>query len=102
MIEQASTDTQPASRAQKATSRALPPIPSLALIFRAFAVIEFTAAIGLCFISWPQRQQSPLVEYVPAMSWLAGGIVSGYLFLGVADILIYLSDISNSLRRFGR
>ena len=78
-----------------------PPVPGLAIMFRLLAVLEFIGGYMMCASLWPgeppEGHQWKTVAYEPALTWLMVGVISGCLFLAIAKILIYLSQISDSL-----
>jgi len=80
---------------------ASPPVPGLAIIFRFLAVLEIIGGLVLCSELWPgeprPEYQWKTEAYIPALTWLMAGLISGCLFLAIAKALIYLSQISNSL-----
>ncbi len=71
----------------------------------ALGVIGVLAIIGgivQCITLWPSEpfagyQWLP-TAYVPALTWLVAGLVSGILFFAVAAVLVYLADIRDYLR----
>lgn len=80
---------------------ASPPVPGLAIIFRFLAVLEIIGGLVICSELWPGEPrpgyQWNTEAYIPALTWLMAGLISGCLFLAIAKVLIYVSQISNSL-----
>jgi hypothetical protein len=78
-----------------------PPIPGLAAVFRILATLEIIGGLVLCFALWPEAAREGYelraVAYVSALTWLMAGVIFGCLFFAVAEVLIYLSQIRDSL-----
>jgi vacuolar-type H+-ATPase subunit I/STV1 len=79
-------------------------LPALTAVFRVLAVLEMLGGIVLCNVFWPGEPEIGykwrVTAYVPAITWLTAGLVSGFLFLALANILHYLNDISVAMRSF--
>jgi DNA-directed RNA polymerase subunit RPC12/RpoP len=78
-----------------------PPVPTLAVVFRILAACEFIGGLIWCVELWP-GQSSPGYEwksaaYVTPVVFLTAGIIFGCLFLAIAEGLIYLHHIRDSL-----
>ena len=74
-------------------SHASPPAPGLAIIFRVLAVFELIGGLVIWYSLRPGEA---------ALIWLMIGLISGCSFLAIANVLIYLSRISNSLAQIIR
>jgi hypothetical protein len=74
-----------------------PPTPVLASVFWAVGALEILAGVALCAVLWPGDPEKgypwPTVAYVPALTWLATGVISGCLFWALALGLTYLNGI---------
>lgn len=73
----------------------LRPLP---VIFRILAVLEFLGGVVLCYLLWPARHAEDYNHITPLV-FLMAGIIFGCLFLAIAEALIYLRDIRDSLAR---
>ncbi len=73
------------------------PIPGLAVAFRVLAVIEFIGGFICCCLVWPSRHERNSAAYAIPFFYLMAGIIFGCLFLAIADGLIYLRQIRDSL-----
>ena len=94
---QASTDVAPETVVLPAVAG------SLATAFRLFGVLEIVGGIILCALLWPGHSaavsDAGIIAYVPALTWLLGGVIFGCLFLAIAEVLTYLRQIRDSLAR---
>ena len=68
-----------------------PPMPFLAGVFWLLGALEIFAGIVLCSTLWPGDLR--MVAYVPALTWLATGVISGCLSWALALGLTYLKGI---------
>ncbi len=73
--------------------------PVLANIIAGFGVLQIIGGIVLCAKLWPDLPETGyrwlFSAYVPAMTWLATGLISGVLFFAAAAVIIYLVQIRN-------
>jgi hypothetical protein len=78
-----------------------PPVPGLAVVFRILAALEFIGGFIWCYLLWPGEPAAGYewksVTYVTPLVFLMAGIIFGCLFLAVAEVLVYLRDIRDSL-----
>ena len=77
--------------------------PALTIVFRVLAALEMFGGLILCINLWPADagigyDWKP-VAYVAALTWLFAGLVFGFLFWAIGDVLRYLRDIHRSLER---
>ena len=74
-----------------------PPTPPLAVVFWVVGAIEILAGFVLCAELWPGDPEKGYtwrtVAYTPALTWLATGVISGYLSWALALGLTYLKGI---------
>jgi hypothetical protein len=87
-----------AGGAMMATPKApFPPTPPLAGVFWVVGAVEILAGFVLCADLWPGDPETGYtwrtVTYVPALTWLAIGIVSGCLSWALALGRTYLKGI---------
>jgi hypothetical protein len=79
------------------------PIPGLAVAFRVLAALEFIGGFIWCCLLWPGKPAAGYewksVAYMTPFVFLMAGIIFGCLFLAIADALIYLRHIRDSLAR---
>jgi hypothetical protein len=66
-------------------------------VFWGLGVVEILAGLTLCAELWPSEPEKGYVwrttAYVPALTWLATGIISGCLSWALALGLAYLKGI---------
>ena len=76
----------------------LPPKPELAIVLRYLAALMALGGIVLFVLCWPRHAEGgaegQIFTFLPALTWLISGLISGCLFFSMAEILIYLSQIS--------
>ncbi len=75
--------------------------PALTYVFRVLAVL--VGGLTICSKLWPGDagigyDWKP-VAYVAALTWLTAGLVFGFLFWAIGDVLRYLRDIHRRLER---
>jgi len=74
-----------------------PPTPILAGVFWAVGALEILAGFVLCAELWPGLPEKGYVwrmsAYLPALTWLATGVISGFLSWALALGLSYLKGI---------
>jgi hypothetical protein len=62
-----------------------------------FGIGDIIGGLVMCVQSWPGTPASGyhwlFIAYVPALTWLSLGIVSGVLFFAIAAIVNYLAGI---------
>jgi hypothetical protein len=70
----------------------------LALVLDVIGWLQIIGGIILFFSLLPGKPEEGYVwlfgKYMPAITWLVVGIVTGILFLGAARIINYLKDIT--------
>jgi hypothetical protein len=74
-----------------------PPTPLLAVVFWGIGTLEIVAGLVLCAELWPGTPEKGYVwktaAYLPALTWLAAGVISGCLSWALALGLMYLKGI---------
>jgi hypothetical protein len=74
-----------------------PPTPFLAGVFWLLGALEILAGVVLCAALWPVDPEKGYTwrtsAYLPALTWLATGVISGFLFWTLALGLTYLKGI---------
>lgn len=73
--------------------------PLLAVLLGIFGLLEMIGGIVLCVKLWPGAAETGyrwlFSAYVPALTWLATGLVSGVVFFAFAAVVTYLVQIRN-------
>ena len=74
-------------------------VPKLTIVFYIVGVLEIIGGLILCMQLWPNpkelgyRSEYESTAYVPALTWLFAGLISGFLFFAVGEVLKYLHYI---------
>jgi hypothetical protein len=79
-----------------------PQVPTLTELFRILGSLEIIGGVVLCCLLLPGEAGSgyqwKTLAYLPSLTWLMAGVISGCLLLAVGEALRYLCEISDSLR----
>lgn len=74
-----------------------PPLSILSVVFWGVGIIEIMAGLVLCAELWPGAPKEGYVwktaAYLPALTWLAAGVISGCVSWALALGLMYLKGI---------
>ena len=71
-----------------------PDRPGIAEIMTVLGVLSIVGGAILCALLWPRDPGAgyvwEVIAYIPALTWLSSGIISGVLFFACAAALTYL------------
>ena len=75
--------------------------PVMSGIFWIIAVLQMVCGVVLCAQLWPGEPEAgyhwKAITYVPSLTWLTAGFISGFLFIAIGQALLYLRDIRDGV-----
>jgi|GEM_PF-4437166 hypothetical protein len=81
-------------------------IPGLAIAGYVLGILEIVGGVTMCFKLWPGVPEPGyrwlFTAYIPALTWLAAGIISGFFFFAISAVLTHLDSIRRSLQTLKR
>jgi len=79
-------------------------VPVLAIVGYVLGALEILGGVILCVKLWPGEPEPGyrwlFTAYLPALTWLMAGIISGFFFFVVSAILTHLDRIRRTLEDF--